>query len=238
VTEIENWTGSPPAGLRPPEEGADFETLRAWHAVGGSYVVGLNDGRTGSPEVHAVEDGKVVLLPRTIKDDYNLLMQERLLRPAEFSSALLEGVDKMWSLGGLALLTVHSELAGTERFMGPVGTVLDHVSAERGWWLATGSEVAEWTLARWNADLGIVRVSEDRIEVRVRAPEDRPLRGAWVELTLPEGSEGWAPESESRALAYGVCDHGLQIPIGDLAAGESRTIVVRRVLEPETPLDP
>jgi peptidoglycan/xylan/chitin deacetylase (PgdA/CDA1 family) len=235
VSEIQSWTGVAPQGLRPPEEAADAETLEAWHTLGGSYVVGLNGGRTGSPEVHAVENGEIVLLPRAMKDDYNLIIQERLLRPETFAGELLEGLEKLRSLGGLALLMVHSELAGKERYMESLGTVLDFIVADPNWWAATGGEVAEWTLARRESEIRVTRTNEDRIEIQVRAPANRPLRGGWVELALPEGAAGWAPESEAGPLPYADCDRGIQIAIGDLAPGEVRTIVV--IYRPEPAID-
>jgi hypothetical protein len=70
--EVRGWTGDSAFGLHPPEERFDLNTLRAWRMAGGSYVVGLNEARTGSPEVFETEEGEVVLLPRIVKDDYNV----------------------------------------------------------------------------------------------------------------------------------------------------------------------
>ena len=49
--ELRNWAGEQAFGLRPPEERFDEATLRAWTWNGGSYIVGVNEARTGSPEV-------------------------------------------------------------------------------------------------------------------------------------------------------------------------------------------
>lgn len=235
VSELRSWTGSEPVGLRAPEESADEETLRAWRSLGGTYVVGLNSGRTASPEVFELADGPLVLLPRAIKDDYNLLVQERVMRSPDVAAEFMAGIEKLRALGGLSVLTVNSQLSATERHVGAISTVLDSIRSEEGWWFATGADVAEWSLARRETSVEASRDEEGRVGLVVRAPADRPLRGGWIEVTLPEGSEGWEAVVDSVPVAYGESAWGLVIPLDDLEPGEARTVILQRAPDEGSP---
>ena len=74
--EVQGWTGTGPAGLRPPEETFDSNTLRAWLEAGGGYVLAGNQARSGSPEIYRLGREHMVLLPRLMMDDYNVFVQE------------------------------------------------------------------------------------------------------------------------------------------------------------------
>jgi len=228
IQELQAWTGANPVGLRAPQERVDEELLRAWSSLGGTYVLGLNAGRTGSPEAFELEGSHVVLLPRMLKDDYNLVIQERILRPAELAAESRAGLNKFRAIGGLATLTVHSSLGGSARLVGAVDEVLASVVAEGGWWLATGGEVADWTLARHSTEVAFLSVASDRIELEVRAPTDRPLSNAWITVNLPDSPDVWSPVSGEAPQSYGLTPWGLVIPVDDLPAGDGRVIVLER----------
>ena len=244
VSEIADWSGVGPLGLRAPEEAVDAETLAAWRSLGGTYVVGLNNGRTGSPEIFDTGEGRIVLLPRVIKDDYNLLVQDRLRGTAELTSEFLAGIAKVRSIGGLAVMTVSDQLAGLDRYSASISATLDSVRAQEGWWLARGSEVAEWSAARAEASVRLVG-TDGRVEVEVAAPARFPLAGAWIHVALPESASSrggswvsgetgsWAgPVSNTVPVSFGDTRWGIVIPVPDLAPGETHTIVIEKVSAP------
>jgi len=148
-SEIQEWTSVPPAGLRPPEESFDSNTLRAWADAGGSYVLAVNQARSASPEIHSFRNREpMVLLPRLLKDDYNVFVQEGAIRTEHLSAAFLEGMEKLRALGGVAVVAVHTQIIGTGRRLDAVRDVADRAMEEGGWWIGTGKEVAEWWRAR------------------------------------------------------------------------------------------
>src|SRR6476661_780830 len=67
--EIRGLIGHPVAGLRPPEEQFDRNTLRAWLDAGGSYVFGSNDAHSASPELLRLGNDTLVILGRVNNDD-------------------------------------------------------------------------------------------------------------------------------------------------------------------------
>jgi peptidoglycan/xylan/chitin deacetylase (PgdA/CDA1 family) len=227
--QIRGWTGAEATGLRPPEERFDANTLEAWRALGGSYVVGINNGRTGSAEVLETAAGPVVLLPRVLKDDYNVLVQDRTMREDDLVRAFEQGLQKLRVLGGVGVLTTHSQLAGAPRHIGAVARVLDGVRAQGEWWPATGREVAEWVLARREAEVGLVPSLEEEgaWRVEVTAPADAALSGAWIKVHLPRGGP-WEPWVGGEPVEFAGTEWGIAVEVRDLAPGERWTMDLRR----------
>lgn len=218
------WSGVPPAGLRPPEERFDDNTLRAWRDVGGSYVVALNDARSAAPEIFDTPSGPVVLLPRLLNDDYNVFVQEGSRDPADLATAWMEGIRKLVPLGGLSYLSLRTQVGGAPERVWIVESVLDSLEAhERSVWLATGREVSDWWLSRASLELSLTADAE-RAVLLVRA--ERAVEGAWVDVYgLP--AAGLVPFAESRPLPYSRTPWGLRLPLPHLTeAGEIEIVLV------------
>lgn len=231
-TQVRGWTGVDARGLRPPEERFDAATLGAWRELGGSYVVGINNGRTGSPEILDTEHGPIVLLPRVIKDDYNVLVQDRTMRRDALAGAFGEGIQKLHVLGGLALVTTHSQLAGAARHIEAIGDVLDAVQEQDDtWWAATGSEIANWMLARRAAEVSFGTPEDGRFGVEVVAGPDAPLTRAWLGIATPPGGP-WEPWVEGEPVEFASTGWGVAVAVPDLDAGESWGLEMRSATAP------
>ncbi len=232
-SEIRGWSGDSARGLRPPEERLDEGTLRAWRRLGGSYLVGVNEARGASPEVFKTPDGPVALLPRVLKDDYNLLVQESRMGSRHLVDAYLEGMTKVRALGGLAIVSLHSQVAGRPRRVGAVTEVVDSAHAEGGWWLATGRQIADWWLARHGTRVTMREGLEapDLLEASVTA-SDLPLEDAWVTIYLPRGLGERVPVVEDTPVPYRETPWGIAVPLSTVPAGETRTVRLVPVQEP------
>ncbi|MFQ5890262.1 MAG: polysaccharide deacetylase family protein [Gemmatimonadota bacterium] len=225
-SELREWSGRQPRGLRPPEERFDENTLRAWKEAGGSYVVAVNNARSAAPEVFRTPAGRVVLLSRLVKDDYNVFVQESAIRRERLGEAYLAGMRKLRALGGLAVLALHSQIGGTEDRLDVVGEAIDSARADGGWWLATGSEIADWWAVRHGADLA-VGLEAGELELRVSAPPDGTLSGAWLEVYLPDAEADLRPYAGDQPLPYAVTEWGLRLPVEALAPGTDQRIRLR-----------
>jgi len=246
-SEIRGWTGSAPVGLRPPEESFDSNTLRAWQEVGGGYVLAVNQARSGSPEIHKVPNGElVVLLPRLMKDDYNVFVQEGAIRTERLSEAFLEGTGKLRAIGGLAVVAVHTQIVGAGRRLDAVRETAEAVIAQGDWWIAEAREVADWWRARAGIRVtalipdpvmdsqGVENLTEERPaldSIRIQPPDllvevlgEVGPAGVWIDVVLPGGSEGMTPSVDGVPVAFTTTDWGVRIPVGDLIPGELRVI--------------
>ena len=254
-TEIRGWTGSPPEGMRPPEESFDANTLRAWGETGGRYVLAVNQARSGSPEVHLLRGGgTMVLLPRLMKDDYNVFVQEGALRTDRLSEAFLEGAEKMRAIGGLAVVAVHTQIVGAGRRLDAVRAVADTAVAQGDWWIAEAGDVADWWRARAGVRLTAVPPQVEALassspgslegipppeesvgvpsggripDFLVEGPEGESVTDLWIDIVLPGGSVAVTPFVDGVPVAYTTTDWGIRVPVGDLPAGENRLISLR-----------
>jgi peptidoglycan/xylan/chitin deacetylase (PgdA/CDA1 family) len=248
--EIREWTGAAPSGLRPPEEVFDANTLEAWAEAGGSYVLAVNQARSGSPEIHEVDRGEVVLLPRLIKDDYNVFVQEGAFRTDRLTAAFLEGTGKMRVMGGLAVVASHTQIIGAGRRLEAIRAVISTAKAQDDWWIAQAGDVAHWWTQR--AQVRVTMLPSEEVPpsstvsaaadtpadtgaqsprtfpvVRVEAPEGAGIARLWVDVVLPHVADALAPFVDGVPVSYSTTEWGIRVPVGDLAAGEVRIIHLR-----------
>jgi len=245
--EIRGWTGRAPVGLRPPEEAFDTNTLRAWVEAGGRYVLAVNQARSGSPELHRFRDrDPVVLLPRLMKDDYNVFVQEGALRTERLTEAFLEGREKLRAIGGLAVVAVHTQIVGTGRRLEAVRAVADAAADDGDWWIGTGGDISEWWRNR--AEVRVVVQPESvtgppvadsaagdppettlsSLGFRVEARNQQAIEGVWIDIVLPMGAGGVVPLVDDLPVAHTRNDWGLRVPLGPMEAGVVRVLSLIR----------
>lgn len=217
--EIDDWAGVGPTGLRPPEERFDVNTLDAWRRAGGTYVLAANDARSASPEIHQAGDGTLVLLPRILKDDYNIIVQDRVLRATSLGQAFLGGTAKMRAIGGLAIVAGHTQIMREGARIAALGAVADSALAQGDWWIVRASDVADWWTARATTTL-----SYDGSDLVVAAPGDRDVPDLWVDVVVPAAPAGLVPLVNGRTVDFEATDWGMRVRVGLLPAGAERRV--------------
>jgi peptidoglycan/xylan/chitin deacetylase (PgdA/CDA1 family) len=231
VAEARGWTGVEPEGLRPPEETFDQLTLQAWAAVGGRYLVGLNEARGAAPEVHVAGGDTVVVLPRLVKDDYNVFVQDRAVRADRLAEGYRAGLDRLLRLGGLAVLSGHTQILESEGRREAFMEVLRDARASDHWWFATGREVSDWWRARETTQLRWIQEpgeEESLLTLEVAAAGDRTVdQSVWVDLVLPGGTQGMEPWIDDEPVPFELTGVGMRVPVGALLPGEVRLLSLR-----------
>jgi hypothetical protein len=164
-------------------------------------------------------DGKLVLLPRVIKDDYNVYVQDGAMRLRRLTEAYLAGMNKINALGALAVVSMRTQVGGEGSRVQVAADVIDSARARGDWWFAAGSEMAEWWLARWETVLDVRDAAEGQLEVTVRADEVIGLDGAWLEVFLPGTAEDWIPRQGGALMRHLRTEWGIRIPLADIAPG-------------------
>jgi len=231
VSDLEDWAGVRPGGLRPPEEAFDVATVEAWGRAGGRYLMALNDARSGSPELHATtgDGAPIVLLPRLVKDDYNVFVQEGAIRSDRLAEAYADGMAKLRALGGLAVLSAHTQMLDSPTRRDALVRSAAAARIQGDWWLASGGEIADWWRHRAEARVRPVLPGAEgvpdgaRWAFEIEAP--RGLAGGWLELVVPEGESG-VPVRDGEPVAYETTPWGLRVPLGPLGPGERRRVAL------------
>jgi peptidoglycan/xylan/chitin deacetylase (PgdA/CDA1 family) len=254
-TDIRGWTGVGPVGLRPPEETLDTNTLEAWREVGGRYILATNEARSASPEVYLVGGGTVILIPRLMKDDFNVFVQDGAFRGERLTEAFLAGAKKIRAIGGLAVVSTHTQILGSGGRLDAFRTLADTVRAEGDWWISEAGSVAQW----WSQKAAIrvaflpteAEASESQevtspdslpsaaepILISVEGPEEEAVTGLWIDIVLPKGGEELSPLVNGVPVPFSRTSWGIRVPVGDLPAGGESLIslTVLPEVEPETP---
>ena len=238
VAELEDWAGVRPRGLRPPEEAFDVATVEAWGGAGGRYLLALNEARSGSPELHATAgDGPpVVLLPRLVKDDYNVFVQEGAIRSDRLAQAYADGMAKLRALGGLAVLSAHTQMLDSPARREALARSATAARGQGDWWLASGGQIAHWWRGRALARVRPLPPGAEGIPegagwaFEVEAPE--ALSGGWLELVVPDEAHR-VPVRDGEPVAYETTPWGLRVPLGPLAAGERVKVALVPAPDPD-----
>lgn len=225
-TDVEEWAGVGPAGLRPPADAYDVLTLSSWRRVGGRYVLALNESRSASPEIHRTEVGAIVLLPRLLKDDYHVVVQDGALRSERIGDAWLAGARKMRAIGGLAVVAGHTQIMDGARRLDAFRVVADTAAAQGDWWIARADQVAAWWSARADVEL---RFSDQPsgagvADLIVRGGSGEALADVWIDVVLPRTPGAVIPLVDGRSVAYVLTDWGMRVPAGTLEPGAEHRI--------------
>ena len=210
-------TGERVRGFRPPEERFDERTLAAWREAGGTYLFGATNGRSASPELVMVGDSPFVLVGRTADDDFLAVRRAGITDPSRLAADQLEAFAKSRALGGLYIMSYHSNMMARPVTAPAIGIVARALRSEKGLWLTTMGDVAEWWLTRHAAEPTVEHLG-DRLRLTMRNGASRPLVASTVLVSLPRGTR--AVGTSSGSLLAGTAGMA-RISIPELRAGDT-----------------
>jgi peptidoglycan/xylan/chitin deacetylase (PgdA/CDA1 family) len=216
-SDLVELAGGSVAGLRPPEEQFDAATLAGWRAAGGSYVFASNDNRCACPELVELGGSPFVLMGRSVDDDFIEIRRAGTVEPRRLVATQLAGWKKVHALGGLYILSYHSNMLARPASVGALGMVARALRADTSAWLVTTGDVAEWWQARHAVSTVVERRGEG-VVVRVHNGGGTTVAAFGVLLSLPDGRR---PRNGATAVAGGG-----RIAVPSLAAGETREFAI------------
>ena len=184
---LRDLLGAPVAGLRPPEEQFDTATLAAWLEAGGTYVFGANNSRAAAPELLRVDGDTIVLLGRANVDDFDAASLAARGSLDEIVKEYLGEYEKVRALGGLYLLSYHSQLLARPELVPALARIARRIRADSAVWLTTASDVAEWWRARAAVTVRATRLDARTLRVDIRNAGAATARGLVARVTLGDG---------------------------------------------------
>ena len=183
--DLESLVQERVGGFRPPEEGFDGTTIDAWLDAGGRYLYAINDLRSAGPERVLVGNRVVVLLPRTANDDYSTVRRGGITDPEALAAAQLATWQKIGALGGLYVMSYHSNMLARPNTVAALGIVARALRRDPDCWLVTGGDVVAWWEGRAQLETSVQRVGAG-LEVRVRNGGKAPVPAFRVQVTRPD----------------------------------------------------
>ena len=227
--DIAAWSGELPLGFRPPRELFDSLTLEAWRRAGGTYVAASNNARSAAPEIFDLESGAIVLLPRVVDDDYTVMVTRGQTRPDSLRAAFTSALEKIRSLGGLDLLTVHTQLIDSQRRVDAVESAV-HTAQEMGdVWIAGAGAIADWWMHRAGLELEVGERADRSAIFSIHNRGSEPVASAWLNIYLPDGRSTYAAPEIGEIIPeshYGPW--GLRVRLRTIEPGDSLQILLPR----------
>ncbi len=205
---LRDLLGAPVAGLRPPEEQFDKATLAAWIEAGGTYVFGANNSRAAAPELLEVNGDTIVLLGRANVNDFDAASLASRGSLDEVVKEYLGEYQKVRALGGLYLLSYHSQLLARPELVPALARIARRIHADTAVWLTTASDVVDWWRARAAVTTRATRVDARGLRVDLRNTGRDTVRGLVARVTLGDGERvsgsARALKSEAGTLRFVV----------------------------------
>lgn len=220
--ELARLLGDSVRGLRPPEEQFDRATMAAWLAAGGTYMFGANNARVAAPELLPIDGDTIVLLGRVNLDDFVMTAPDAPRDQAALAATFLGEFANVRALGGLYILSYHSQLLSQPEHVPVLARVVRGIAADTTTWVGTAQEIADWWRAR--AALG-VRVAAERggfVRVTVRNAGPRLVHDAVVRVVLPPGRQAVGADAVLLEAPAGTA----RVALPPLPAGGTRVVRV------------
>jgi peptidoglycan/xylan/chitin deacetylase (PgdA/CDA1 family) len=181
--DLTDLLGHPVLGLRPPQEQFDDATMVGWLTAGGSYLLGANDSRTVGPELLRIGTDTLVLLSRNGGDDFTAVRDGRR-DPRATADIFLREYQRIRALGGLYILSYHSQLLSTPEMVPALALVARELAADSAVWSATAGAAAAWWRSRASLDVRLVERGAGRMDVVVENRGSEPVLGAVADVAL------------------------------------------------------
>jgi peptidoglycan/xylan/chitin deacetylase (PgdA/CDA1 family) len=212
----------PVRGLRPPEEQFDTTTLAEWVRAGGEYVFGANNSRVAAPELLAVGSDTVVLLARATDDDLIAAHSAAPDPVHALSERYRADFARVRALGGLYLLSYHSQLLARPELVPALARLARTIAADDRVWKTTAGDVAAWWRAKADVRVDAQRDTAGVVTVTVKNEGPKPVADAVARVVLGPAERG--DQSELRLLAAPAGSARAALP--PLEPGEERTFTI------------
>ena len=188
--QLESVLGHRVAGFRPPQELFDKTTLVEWVANGGQYLFGSNNARTASPEIIDVGGRRLVLFGRVTNDDFISVKRAGHLNVQLLARDYTADLDKVCALGGLYILSYHSQLLSRPELVPALAIFARRVRSDSTVWSTTAGDVADWWLARAGLQVSIAREAGGRLRLHAANVGTNSVRDAVAEIVDHRTSGG------------------------------------------------
>jgi hypothetical protein len=179
---FERASGTAPAGLRVSgSESLSRSAVRGIASSGFQYSFPDTLGRAMRPDV--LVDPLLVNITRTARTDHHILS----LTPAgSFEMRrdyILDDIDRVETEGGLYTLLIHHDGFGSPEHTPLVGQTL-RLLRDRGFWIVSGTELAQWSIAREGLGVNVTSRGPRRVHVRISNNGTEPARNVALAIDL------------------------------------------------------
>ena len=170
------------AALLMSGSGSD-SALSSMLAAGWRYVVVNSVSDRAVPRKYSRDGRDLVVFSQTARGDEEVVGQYGLTDTSLQLYTYREDVDRVLFQGGLYLLQVHANIQGRPEYV-PVLNNLWEYLREKDFWIASGSEISAWWLARSAVNVNVRSLGKRRIALQISNTARNEVRDAVVQLNI------------------------------------------------------
>lgn len=227
---LEKITGTSVEGIYPSVNVSSELILKTLMAIEFKYFVSDSLDDRSVPKTIKRKDEKVISISRSVRDDYDVIRDFDLTeRDFQFYS-YQEDVDRIAFEGGLYLFKMHMNYQCTSKNIKVVSDLIRDIKS-KDYWIATASEIAEWSDKKEFIELRTQKRGGSRVAVTITNYGSFSINYLVVDVDLNKKAARVTLETEIIGTKMAKYKHkeGSQLVylmIDELAAGESRTYYI------------
>jgi peptidoglycan/xylan/chitin deacetylase (PgdA/CDA1 family) len=227
---LEKITGVSVGGIYPSANVFSESTLKTLMASGYKYFISDSLVDRSIPKTIKRKDEKIISISRTVRDDYEVIRDFNLTeRDFQFYS-YQEDVDRIAFEGGLYLFKMHLDYQCSPQNIEVVKDLIRDIKS-KDYWIATASEIAEWSDKKEFIELRTQKRGSSRVAVTITNFGSFNINYLVVDVDLNQKAERVSLDTEIIGTKNAQYKHqdGSQFVfmlIDELAAGESRTYYI------------
>ncbi len=228
--QLERITGVSVEGIYPAINVLSENTLKTLMTAGFKYFISDSLDDRSVPKTIKRNDEKIISISRTVRDDYDIIREFNLTeRDFQFYS-YQEDVDRIAFESGLYLFKMHLNYQCTQQNIEVVRDVIRDIKS-KDYWIATASEIAEWSDKKEFIELRTQKRGSSRVAVTITNYGNFKINYLVVDVDLNQKAEKVSLDTEIIGTKKAQFKHkdGSQfvfMSIDELAAGESRTYYI------------
>jgi len=227
---LEKITGSSVDGIYPSVNVLSESSLKTLMSSGYKYFISDSLDDRSVPKTIKRKDEKIISISRTVRDDYEVIRDFNLTeRDFQFYS-YQEDVDRIAFESGLYLFKMHMDYQCSPQNIEVVRDLIRDIKS-KDYWIATASEIAEWSDKKDFIELRTQKRGSSRVAVTITNFGSFNINYLVVDVDLNQKADRVSLDTEIIGTKKAQYKHkdGSQFVfmlIDELAAGESRTYYI------------
>lgn len=229
-TQLEKITGVKVDGIYPSVNFSSENILKDLIASKFKYFISDSLDDRSVPKTIKRKDDKIIAISRTVRDDYDIVRNFNLTEKDFQFYSYQEDVDRIAFESGLYLFKVHLDYQCSPQNLEVVKDLIRDVKS-KDYWIATASEIADWSDKKEFIELRTQKRGSSRVAVTITNYGIFKINYLVVDVDLNQKAKRVSLDTEIIGTKKAQYKHkdGSQFVfmlIDELAAGESRTYYI------------
>jgi hypothetical protein len=228
--QLEKITGVSVDGIYPSVNISSENILQTLIASEYKYFISDSLDDRSVPKTIKRKDEKIISISRTVRDDYDVIRDFNLTeRDFQFYS-YQEDVDRIAFESGLYVFKIHLDYQCSPQNISVIRDLIHDIKS-KDYWIATASEIADWSDKKEFIELRTQKRGGSRVAVTITNYGSFNINYLVVDVDLNQKAERVSLDTEIIGTKKAQYKHkdGSQLVfllIDELAAGESRTYYI------------